>query len=130
MPSSSWSNVYASFIRNSRPRRSPNRGRNSSRYFHSIWYRFTGRSRYEGSSAATSPATTSSCVGPRSISRSCRSVSRNSVSPYRSQRPVAFHGSDGSRIGIRISCAPVASISSRTIRSILRIDRSPSGSVV
>ena len=53
MPSSSRSNVYASFMRNSRPRSRPNRGRNSSRYFHSTWYRLTGRSRYEGRFAAT-----------------------------------------------------------------------------
>ena len=37
MPSSSRSIEYASFIRNSRTRSSPNRGRNSSRYFHSTW---------------------------------------------------------------------------------------------
>ena len=42
---------------------------------------------------------------------------------------MAFHGSAGSRMGILNSCAPEASISSRTMRSILRIDRSPSGSV-
>ena len=130
IPSSSRSNVYASFIRNSRARRRPKRGRNSSRYFHSTWYRFTGRSRYDGRSRATISATTSSCVGPSSISRSWRSWSRKSVSPYRSQRPVVFHGSAGSRIGIRNSCAPEAFISSRTIRSILRIERRPSGSVV
>jgi len=51
-------------------------------------------------------------------------------SPYACHRPVAFQGSAGSTIGIRISCAPDASISSRTIRSILRIVRRPSGSVV
>ena len=50
--------------------------------------------------------------------------------PYACHRPVFFHGSDGRRIGIRISCAPDASISSRTIASILRIVRIPSGSVV
>src|SRR6266498_2098775 len=34
------------------------------------------------------------------------------------------------RIGMRISCAPEPSISSRTMRSILRIVRRPSGSIV
>ena len=33
-------------------------------------------------------------------------------------------------MGIRISCAPEPSISSRTMRSILRIVRMPSGSIV
>ena len=42
----------------------------------------------------------------------------------------AFHGSAGSTMGMRSSCAPEASISSRTMASILRITRRPSGMVV
>ena len=34
-------------MRNSRVRSNPNRGRSSSRYFQLIWYRLTGRSRYD-----------------------------------------------------------------------------------
>ena len=59
----SASKEYASFIRNSRPRSRPKRGRSSSRYFQLIWYRFTGRSRYDVYSCATIVVMTSSAVG-------------------------------------------------------------------
>ena len=41
----SMSKLYASFIRNSRPRITPKRGRISSRNFHWMWYSVRGRSR-------------------------------------------------------------------------------------
>ena len=44
-PASSTSRVYASFIQNSRVRRTPERGRASSRSFVWIWYQTCGSSR-------------------------------------------------------------------------------------
>ena len=52
------------------------------------------------------------------------------LSPYSVQRPVASKGSLGSSAGKSSSWAPMASISSRTIRSTLRSTRRPSGSQV
>src|SRR5690349_21240457 len=49
-------------------------------------------------------------------------------SPYSVQRFVVSYGARGSRAGNRISCPPIAFISSRTTRSMLRSTRSPSGS--
>ena len=43
------------------------------------------------------------------------------------KRPVVSHSSAGVSTGICISCAPIASISSRMICSTLRCTRQPSG---
>ena len=50
--------------------------------------------------------------------------------PYSLQRPVASYGSLGSSAGKWTSCAPAASISSRTTCSTLASTRRPSGSQV
>ncbi len=49
-------------------------------------------------------------------------------SPYSVHRLVVSYGARGSRAGNRISWPPIAFISSRTTRSILRSTRKPNGS--
>ena len=61
---------------------------------------------------------TSSWVMPRQRSCPLRSFSRNMLSPITSQRPDSCQTSAGFSAGSSISCAPMASISSRTIRMI------------
>ena len=63
-PSSSRSNEYASFMMNSRTRRSPPRGRGSSRSFTEKWYQSCGSSLYERISRAWN-VIVSSCVNGR-----------------------------------------------------------------
>ncbi len=72
--------------------------------------------------------TASSCVIASTSSEPLRSVSLNSSSM--SRRPVLRHGSAGCSTGISISCAPIASISSRTIATTRWCTRQPAGSHV
>ena len=73
-------------------------------------------------------ATISSWVMPRARSAPLRSLSRNISSPISSQRPLLRHSSAGCMTGIRISCAPIAFISSRMIPMTFSRTRWPSGS--
>ena len=108
---------------NSRTRVSPPRGRGSSRNFVWNWNTRCGSSRYDCAVLRKMSVTASSCVGASTIGRSRRSCKRNSTGPYDWSRPVSCHNSSGWIAGIRISCAPAASISSRMICSTLRIAR-------
>ena len=123
-PSSSRSNEYASFMMNSRTRRRPPRGRGSSRSLTEKWYQSCGSCLYDWISRAWN-VTVSSCVIGSTYSRPLRSVTwKTSGMPM---RPVVSHSSAGVSTGMSISCAPIASISSRMICSTLRWTRQPSG---
>ncbi|MEZ5165778.1 MAG: hypothetical protein R2695_04540 [Acidimicrobiales bacterium] len=68
----------------------------------------------------------SSWVMPRAFSAPLRSMIRNISSPITSQRPDLRHIEAGCIAGSRNSCAPMASISSRTIRATFSWTRQPS----
>jgi len=59
--------------------------------------------------------TTSSWVGPKTKSRSCRSLMRSSSLPYRTQRPDSCQSSAGWMAGMESSEEWMASSSRRTI---------------
>ena len=69
----------------------------------------------------------SSEVGCTMKSRWWRSLIRSSSGPYLSHLPDSIHNSAGWMTGISNSIAPARFISSRTIASMLRITRRPSG---
>ena len=75
-----------------------------------------------------SVATISSCVMPSARSAPLRSLSRNIASPISSQRPLRSQGSAGCMTGIRISWAPIRSISSRMMPMTFSLTRTASGS--
>ena len=102
---------------NSRTRSSPPRGLGSSRSFVWKWYQSCGSCLYELISRAWK-VTVSSCVSGRTKCRPLRSVTRKSSGIP--MRPVVSQSSAGVSTGISISWAPIASISSRMICSILR----------
>ncbi len=109
---------------NSRTRRSPPRGRGSSRSLVAKWYQSCGSCLYDWISRAWN-VTVSSCVSGSTYLRPARSLRwKISGIPI---RPVVSQSSAGVSTGISISCPPIASISSRMICSTLRCTRQPSG---
>ena len=71
---------------------------------------------------------TSSCVGPATKSRWCRSLMRSSSGPYSDQRLDSCHSSAGWMTGMTSSNAPARFISSRMMRSTFCSVRRPIGS--
>ena len=112
---------------NSRTRRSPPRGRGSSRSLTEKWYQSCGSSLYDWISRAWN-VNVSSWVSGRTKRRPLRSVTWK-ISGILS-RPVASQSSTGVSSGARNSWPPIASISSRMICSTLRWIRQPSGRYV
>ena len=129
MAALSTSKEYASHMRNSRPRSRPKRGRASSRNFVWIWYTVSGSWRYESTSAATVVVTTSSWVTPstKRPPRASRTMAGSASLPNFAARPERSHSSYGLSAGIRSSCIPAASSSSRMSAETLWSTLVPSG---
>ena len=123
-PASSRSNEYESFMMNSRTRRSPPRGRGSSRSFVEKWYQTCGSSLYERISRAWN-VIVSSCDSGRTNGRPAPSVRLEDRRGSRSARclPELRRREDGQSI----SCPPIAFISSRMIWTTFWCTRQPSG---
>ena len=125
-PASSASNVYESFMMNSRRRRRPPRGRGSSRSLVEKWYQTCGSCLYDWISRARN-VIDSSCVHESTNGRPPLSFRWKRIGT--SMRPVVSQSSAGVSVGARISWPPIASISSRMICSIRMCTRQPSGSI-
>src|SRR5947208_6936584 len=124
-PASSASNVYESFMTNSRSRRRPPRGRGSSRSLVEKWYQTCGSCLYDWISRARK-VIDSSCVHESTNGRPPLSSRWKRIGT--SMRPVVSHSSAGVSVGARISWPPTAFISSRMICSTRMCTRQPSGS--
>ncbi len=112
---------------NSRTRRSPPRGRGSSRSFVEKWYQTWGSSLYDWISRPWKVIVSSCDIGRMKL-RPPLSLSLKRIGML--IRPVASQSSAGVRVGQSISCPPIALISSRMICSTFVYTRQPSGRYV